>query len=58
MPIDEFSWDADAGAFKIAKTADDLKTMAEWQEPGTGAAAAGSSLPPETSTPSTRSGER
>jgi len=34
MPIDKFSWDADAQAFKIGKTADDLKTMAEWREPG------------------------
>ena len=35
MPLDAFSWDGDAGAFKIGKTADDLKTMAEWQEPRT-----------------------
>lgn len=57
MPIDEFSWDADAGAFKIAKTADDLKMMAEWQEPGTASSAAGSSQPTEKSTPTTRSGD-
>jgi hypothetical protein len=56
MPIDAFSWDADAWAFKIAKTADDLKTMAEWQEPGT-ASSAGSSQPTEKSTPTTRSGD-
>jgi PRC-barrel domain protein len=35
MPIDAFTWDADAAAFKIAKSADDLKTMAEWHQPGT-----------------------
>jgi opacity protein-like surface antigen len=57
MPIDAFSWDADAGAFKIAKTADDLKTMAEWQEPATASPAAGSSLPSEKSPPTTRSGQ-
>ena len=29
MPVDDFSWDADAAAFKVSKTADDLTTMAE-----------------------------
>lgn len=57
MPIDAFTWDADAGAFKIAKTADDLKTMAEWQEPGTASTAAGSSTPPAKSTAPTRAGD-
>jgi sporulation protein YlmC with PRC-barrel domain len=31
LPIDQFTWDSDKGAFKIAKTADDLKSMPEWQ---------------------------
>ena len=57
MPIDAFSWDADAGAFKIAKTADDLKSMAEWQEPGTTSTATGSSTPPAKSTAPTRAGD-
>jgi hypothetical protein len=58
MPIDAFSWDADAAVFKVRKTADDLKSMAEWQEPATaGASATGSSTPPEKSTAPTRSGD-
>ena len=47
MPLDAFSWDADAGAFKIGKTADDLKTMAGWHEPRTASSASGSSLSSE-----------
>ena len=57
MPIDAFSWDVDAAAFKIAKTADDLKSMAEWTEPGSPTTATGSSAPAERTTPPTRSGE-
>src|SRR6266404_6496627 len=56
MPLDDFSWDAQVAAFKVAKTADDLKSMAEWQEPGIAAPATGSSQPPK-STPPTRSGD-
>jgi len=55
MPLDAFSWDAAAEAFKIGKSAGDLKTMAEWQEPGTPNSASGSSQPPEKATPVTRS---
>jgi len=51
-----FSWDAQAAAFKVAKTADDLKSMTEWHEPGIAAPATGSSQPPK-STPPTRSGD-
>ena len=51
MPLDAFSWDADAEAFKIGKSAGDLKTMAEWQEPGTPNSASGSSQPPRESDP-------
>ena len=57
MPIEEFSWDADAAAFKISKTADDLKSMAEWKEPGSEATATGSSSPAPKSTAPTRSGD-
>lgn len=32
LPIDAFSWDAQKGAFRIAKSADDLKSMPAWQE--------------------------
>jgi len=33
MPVDAFSWDAEKGGFKIAKSADDLKSMPEWKSP-------------------------
>jgi sporulation protein YlmC with PRC-barrel domain len=55
LPIDEFSWFSDAAAFKVAKTAEDLKSMAAWQEPSAATPAVGSS-PPEKSTPPSRSG--
>ncbi|HKT18264.1 MAG TPA: PRC-barrel domain-containing protein [Stellaceae bacterium] len=32
LPIGAFSWDSEAGNFKIARTADDLKSMPEWHE--------------------------
>jgi sporulation protein YlmC with PRC-barrel domain len=57
MPLDQFSWDADATAFKISKTADDLNAMAEWTEPGSAATPSGSSTPAPRSNPSGRSGE-
>jgi sporulation protein YlmC with PRC-barrel domain len=57
MPVDAFSWDGDAAAFKIAKTADELKSMAEWTEPGSATGSTGSSVPAQKSTPPTRSGE-
>jgi hypothetical protein len=57
MPIDAFSWDADAAAFKIATTADDLKSLAEWQEPGTASTATGSSTPHAKSTAPTGAGD-
>jgi sporulation protein YlmC with PRC-barrel domain len=31
VPIDQLTWDSDKGAFKIAKTTDDVKSMPEWQ---------------------------
>jgi hypothetical protein len=60
LPIDEFKWDADKGAFRIAKSADDLKSMPEWKaattETGSSAPAASSSPPAPTGTGSTGSG--
>ncbi len=32
LPVDAFSWDAQQGGFKIAKTADELKSMPEWKD--------------------------
>jgi hypothetical protein len=32
LPITDFTWDAQAAAFKIAKTTDDVKAMPEWHE--------------------------
>jgi hypothetical protein len=32
LPISAFSWDAQAGSFKIARTGDELKSMPEWRE--------------------------
>ncbi len=31
MPISQFTWDSDKGAFKLSNTIDDLKSMPEWQ---------------------------
>jgi hypothetical protein len=48
LPIDEFKWDADKGAFRVAKSGDELKSMPEWKEATTatgGSASAGSSSP-------------
>ena len=54
VPIDKFSWMAEAAAFKLDKTGYDLKSMVEWREPGTAAAEIGSSLPPEKKTTTSR----
>ena len=58
VPIDEFSWMPDAAAFKLDKKADDWKSMAEWQEPGTAASITGSSPPTEKKTTTSRSEEK
>jgi sporulation protein YlmC with PRC-barrel domain len=50
VPIDKFSWMADAAAFKLDKTGYDLKSMVEWRAPGTAAAATESGLPREKKT--------
>jgi sporulation protein YlmC with PRC-barrel domain len=31
IPVDEFKWDGEKDAYRLAKTADDLKSMPEWQ---------------------------
>jgi sporulation protein YlmC with PRC-barrel domain len=31
LPVDQFKWDSDKGGFKVAKSADDLKSMPEWK---------------------------
>ena len=54
LPVDQFSWDADKDGFRLAKTADDLKSMPEWKAAGGQAATSGSSTPPAPP-PSTRS---
>jgi sporulation protein YlmC with PRC-barrel domain len=49
LSVNEFKWDPDKGAFRIAKSADELKSMPEWKEATTAAtgsnASAGSSSP-------------
>lgn len=46
MPIDQFKWDSSKDGFVIAKSADDLKSMAEWQDPAHATSGVGSSTPP------------
>ena len=50
LPLEAFSWNANDGEFKIAKTADDVKSMAAWNETGSTNSMSGSSAP----LPSTR----
>jgi sporulation protein YlmC with PRC-barrel domain len=54
IPLDQFSWDGDKGAFKLSMTTASLKSMPEWVDGET--TATGSSTPPKT-TPSTRAGD-
>jgi len=56
MPLDQFRWDQQKGGFTIAKTADDVKAMAEWQDPSRATGASGSSAPPRAPQPSTSPG--
>jgi len=46
MPLDQFKWDADKGAFKLSTTLESIKSMPEWVE-GAGTAT-GSSKPATT----------
>ena len=43
LPIDAFSWDGERGAFRIARTEGELRSMPEWKPPA--AASAGSGAP-------------
>ncbi|HXQ51220.1 MAG TPA: PRC-barrel domain-containing protein [Stellaceae bacterium] len=40
LPLDQFKWDQQKEGFTVAKSADDLKSMAEWQDPSRQAMAA------------------
>lgn len=52
LPIDQFKWDESKDGFVIAKMADDLKSMAEWQDPAHAATSGvGTSTPPAASPP-------
>jgi sporulation protein YlmC with PRC-barrel domain len=48
LPVDQFRWDQSKEGFTIGKNADELKSMAEWQAPGSNATTtgSGSSMPP------------
>ena len=54
MSIQKFSWDADKGAFKVDTTAQEMKSMAEWQSPSskTSTESGSSTLPQHRSAPS------
>ena len=43
LPVEEFTWDADKGVFRVSKTEDELKSMAEWKAPPSAAGSTGSS---------------
>jgi sporulation protein YlmC with PRC-barrel domain len=45
MPVDEFRWDADKGAFRVSKSEEDLKSMPEWKAPSSTASAGSGSTP-------------
>ncbi len=55
LPIDQFKWDSDKGAFKLSTTMASLKSMPEWVEGAT--TATGSSQPAKTEKSSTGAGD-
>jgi hypothetical protein len=55
MPIDQFKWDADKGAFKLSTTLASIKSMPEWVEGAE--TATGSSQAPKTEKPLTGAGD-
>jgi sporulation protein YlmC with PRC-barrel domain len=55
LPIDQFKWDSDKGAFKLSTTMASLKSMPEWVE-GT-ETATGSSQPSKTEKPLNGAGD-
>ena len=56
IPVDQFSWDADKGAFKLPTTVASLKAMPEWVEGAE--TATGSSQPPSIQTQNPPAGAR
>ena|ERR1700730_4692481 len=58
MPLDAFSWNANDGTFRIAQTADEVKSMAAWTESGSATTMSGSSAPSSSTkaTPSDNAG--
>jgi hypothetical protein len=55
MPLDQFKWDADKGAFKLSTTLANIKSMPEWVEGAE--TATGSSSPSKTEKPLTGAGD-
>lgn len=55
IPIDQFKWDADKGAFQLSTTMASLKSMPEWVEGGD--TAVGSSQKPRSQKPPTSAGD-
>jgi sporulation protein YlmC with PRC-barrel domain len=55
LPIDQFKWDSDKGAFKLSTTMASLKSMPEWVEGAT--TATGSSQPSKIEKPLTGAGD-
>ena len=46
IPVDQFSWDGEKGAFRLQSTVADIKNMPEWVEGAQNTTATGSSQPP------------
>lgn len=46
LPVGQFRWNQQKEGFTIGKTDEDLKSMAEWQDPSRATDASGSSAPP------------
>ena len=55
LPVDQFKWDSDKGAFKLSSTMASLKSMPEWVEGAE--TATGSSQPSKTEKPLTGAGD-
>ena len=55
LPIDQFKWDGDKGAFKLSTTLASIKSMPEWVEGAD--AATGSSSPSKIEKPTTGAGD-
>jgi PRC-barrel domain protein len=55
IPVDQFTWDADKGAFRLSTTMASLRSMPEWVEGAE--TATGSSQSPRTDKPPTGAGD-